>query len=124
MKLKEPNLPSAYLASCSARPKRHETLQRGLGAATAIAILLTTCITTSNCQAPTAFVNPDFYFDFSNIKSSGTSDFVVDQVTKNPMNAFTFESKSPGIIYIIYRLDLLCRKVMIIFGIFLNILIR
>jgi hypothetical protein len=43
---------------------------------------------------PSAFVNPTYYFDFSQIKSSGPSNFVVDQVTKNPNAAFTFESKA------------------------------
>lgn len=38
-------------------------------------------------------MNPDYYFDFSQVKSSGSSNYVVDQVTKNPNNAFTFEGK-------------------------------
>lgn len=42
-------------------------------------------------QEPAAFVNPTYYFDFSQIKSTGPSNFVVDQVTKNPNAAFSFE---------------------------------
>jgi hypothetical protein len=68
-------------------------MQLSFRAAMTIAFMLTTYITFAQGQTPSAFTNPDFYFDFSNIKSSGVSDFVVDQVTKNPMNAFTFEGK-------------------------------
>jgi len=47
----------------------------------------------SYANAQSAFVNPDHYFDFSTVDSSGSNSFVIDQVTNNPMNAFTFEGK-------------------------------
>ncbi len=57
------------------------------------AVILVLVRTVAGQAEPSAFVNPNFYFDFSQIKSSGPSNFVVDQVTKNPSAAFTFESK-------------------------------
>jgi hypothetical protein len=47
----------------------------------------------SNASAQSAFVNPDHYFDFSIVDNSESNSFVMDQVTNNPMNAFTFEGK-------------------------------
>ena len=47
--------------------------------------------TTIKAQEPAAFTNPSHYFDFSKVVSAGSTDFVVDQVTKNPNNAFSFE---------------------------------
>jgi hypothetical protein len=59
-----------------------------------LASLLLLVSTVKGQPEPLAFSNPNYYFDFSQIKSSGPSNFVVDQVTKNPNAAFTFEGKA------------------------------
>jgi hypothetical protein len=62
-----------------------------LKAAASLATMLALLV--SNASAQSAFVNPDHYFDFSIVDSSESNSFVMDQVTNNPMNAFTFEGK-------------------------------
>jgi hypothetical protein len=81
------------------KPRRSQVVLRSDGRLSAREKLLTIVLSIflslglSAAQAPAAYTNPDNYFDFSNIQSSSTANFVVDQVTKNPMNSFTFEGR-------------------------------